>query len=146
MTLVRSPVEVSLYVLHRAVLCNTYLSWFTYLPAACHFYNMEETMFHVKMECVRLQPLFGYLKGLLLKFWLHFRPKLLIVGHPVCGGGETKVEGWRGEEDFPVGLLLSRAKIALQRSRPWQSRVLPKSTAGHPGRGGSSASWIWMII
>ena len=86
-------------VLHKAVACNRYLSWFPHLSAACHFYGEEETVFHVYMECSRLQPLFENLKGLLLKFWIHFSPTLLFFGHPVQRG-----DGREGREGGGVSL------------------------------------------
>ena len=65
-------------------------------------------MFHVYMECSRLQSLFKNLKGLLLKIWIHFSPTLLIFGHPVQRG-----EGREGGGGLPVGLLLGLAKMAI---------------------------------
>lgn len=72
--------------MHKAVACNRYLSRFTDSPTTRHLCGEEECVFHIYMEYERLQPLFDYLKGLLLKFWLHFSPTLLIFGHPVQRG------------------------------------------------------------
>ena len=99
-------------MLHGAVVCNKLLSRFTGSSAACIFCGEEETVFHVYMECVRLLPLYQYLKGLFLKFWLHFSPTILVFGHK-AGSGESRV--WGG--DLPVGLLLGLAKMAIRGSR-----------------------------
>lgn len=99
-------------VLHRAVACNKLLSRFTDSSAACIFCGEEETVFHIYMECERLLPLYQYLKGLFLKFWLHFSPTILVFGHK-AGCGESQVGGW----DLPVGLLLGLAKMAIRGSR-----------------------------
>lgn len=99
----RSPVEFSLQgslppshlgwrVLHRAVVCNK--------PAAYNVCSEEETVFLVCMECEGLLPLHQYLKQLLLKFWLHFSPTILVFGQ---GVGE-----WGG----PIGKVGSPCRFA----------------------------------
>ena len=40
-------------------------------------------MFNISIECESFQLLFHYLKGLLLNFWLHFSPTLLIFERTV---------------------------------------------------------------
>ncbi|XP_072106644.1 EH domain-containing protein 2-like, partial [Mobula birostris] len=54
--------------------------------STCPFCGREESVDPAYMECERLQPLFEYLKGLLLRFWLYFCPALLIYGYPVRKG------------------------------------------------------------
>jgi len=95
---------------HLAVPYNKRLIWFTDSQATCHFCNLVESVDHVYINCCRLHNLFCFLRNLLLKFWLHFSPTLLIYRHPVQRGvGKA--------EEILVNLLLDLAKYTIYRSR-----------------------------
>ncbi|CAM5161493.1 unnamed protein product [Natator depressus] len=70
---------------------------------------MREILAHVYLECARLQPLFWLLTNILLRFWLHFSPHLLIYALPVCGPTKS--------QDLLVNLLLALAKVAIYKTR-----------------------------
>lgn len=70
-------------------------------------------MSHLYMACVRLQLFFEYLKWLLIKFWLHFSPILLIFGQPMQGG---LVKG--SVSQFAAGPGL--AKLSIRELHPGQ--------------------------
>ncbi|CAM4645878.1 unnamed protein product [Lepidochelys kempii] len=64
----------------------------------------KETLGHIYVEYVRLQPFFQLLENLLLRFWLHFSPHLFIFAH--------LIHGPRMLRDLPINLLLALAKMA----------------------------------
>ncbi|KAG6925847.1 hypothetical protein G0U57_013271, partial [Chelydra serpentina] len=77
--------DVSWRLLHGAVSTGVYLGRFTPIPDTCPFCGVRETLAHIYLECARLQPLFRLLLDILLRFWLHFSPHLLIYALPICG-------------------------------------------------------------
>ncbi|XP_078277093.1 cell adhesion molecule 2-like [Rhinoraja longicauda] len=69
---------------HRALRHNVYTAQQKIeVHSTGHLCELEECVLHVYMQCVGLQPLFGYLKRLLLAVCLHISPTFFIVGHPV---------------------------------------------------------------
>ncbi|CAM5163236.1 unnamed protein product [Eretmochelys imbricata] len=93
-TLVPRPVgDISWWLLHRAVSTGVFLTWFTPIPDTCPFCNMRETLALVYLECARLQPLFRLLTNILLCFWLHFSPHLLIYTLPIRGPTKSRDPG-----------------------------------------------------
>eukprot|EP00061_Rhincodon_typus_P008653 g31457.t1 len=56
-------------------------------------------------------------KGLLLKFWLHFSPMLLIYRHAIWGGTDKS-------KGLLVTQLLGLTKMAINRSRQWAAKGL----------------------
>ncbi|CAM5140782.1 unnamed protein product [Eretmochelys imbricata] len=112
-TLVPRPSrDISWQLLHGAVSTGMYLARFTPVPDTCSFCGVRETLAHVYLECARLQPLFQLLTNILLRFWLHFSPHLLLYALRIRG--PTKSRG------LLVNLLLA-----------WLKRPSIK-----PGRGG----------
>ncbi|KAG6932141.1 hypothetical protein G0U57_000271 [Chelydra serpentina] len=61
------------------------------------------------LEYARLQPLFRLLLDILLRFWLHFSPHLLIYTVPIHGPTKSR--------DLLVNLLLALAKMAIYKTR-----------------------------
>ncbi|CAM4693850.1 unnamed protein product [Lepidochelys kempii] len=109
-TLVQQPAEaVSWRLLHGAVSTGVYLPWFTPIPDACPFCGMRETLAHVYLQCVRLQPLFWLFQNLDKRFWLHFSLHLFIYAHPVHGSTKSR--------DLLINLLLVMAKVAIYNTR-----------------------------
>ncbi|XP_067910331.1 zinc finger protein 585A-like [Heterodontus francisci] len=94
----------------QGILDNKFLSIFTHSQTACDVCSLEESMDHVCIQCERLQPLYSYLKGLLLNVWLNFSPTFLIIGRSVWRRGSNL-------EDVPLDLLLGLVKTAVCRSR-----------------------------
>ncbi|CAM5141569.1 unnamed protein product [Natator depressus] len=109
-TLVPRPTgDISWWLLHGAVSTGVYLARFTPIPDTCPFCVVREILAHVYLECARLQPLFQLLTSILLRFWLHFSPHLLIYALPVCGPTKS--------QDLLVSLLLALAKVAIYKIR-----------------------------
>ncbi|CAM4408121.1 unnamed protein product [Lepidochelys kempii] len=109
-TLVPRPAgDISWRLLHGAVSTGVYLARFTPIPDTCPFCGVRETLAHVYLECARLQPLFRLLTNILLRFWLHFSPHLLIYALPVHGAAKSR--------DLLVNLLLALAKVAIYKTR-----------------------------
>ncbi|CAM4650831.1 unnamed protein product [Lepidochelys kempii] len=86
-----------------------YLAWFTPIPDTCPFFSVRETLVHIYLECARLQPLFRLLTNILLRFWLHFSPHLLIYALAIRGPTKSR--------DLLVNLLLALAKVAIYKTR-----------------------------
>ncbi|CAM4631281.1 unnamed protein product [Lepidochelys olivacea] len=108
--LVPRPAEdISWRLLHGAVSTGVYLARFTPIPDTCPFCGVRETLAHIYLECARLQPLFRLLTNLLLRFWLHFSPHLLIYALSVRGPTKSR--------DLLVNLLLALAKVAIYKTR-----------------------------
>ncbi|CAM4614643.1 unnamed protein product [Lepidochelys kempii] len=74
--------DISWWLLHRALSTGVLLTQFTSIPDTCPFCGVRETLAHIYLECARLQPLFRLLTNILLCFWLHFSPHLLIYTLP----------------------------------------------------------------
>ncbi|CAM4572741.1 unnamed protein product [Caretta caretta] len=109
-TLVLRPAwDISWRLLHGAVSTGVFLVWFTPIPDTCPFCGVRETLEHVYLECTRLQPLFRLLTNILLRFWLHFSPHLLIYALSVRGPTKSR--------DLLVNLLLALAKVAIYKTR-----------------------------
>ncbi|CAM5162624.1 unnamed protein product [Natator depressus] len=109
-TLVPRPAgDISWQLLHGAVSMGMYLAWFIPILDICPFCGVRETLVHVYLECARLQPLFRLLMNILLRFWLHFSPHLLIYALPVCGPTKSR--------DLLVNLLLALANVAIYKTR-----------------------------
>ncbi|MGH0115687.1 UNVERIFIED_CONTAM: hypothetical protein FKN15_038010 [Acipenser sinensis] len=96
-------------VLHGALASGEILRHFTDSDAACPFCGLSESVAHIYFLCARLRPFFLLLKNLLLQFWLHFSPTLLIFGHPVHGSTKKR--------DLLVNLLLALARLAIYKTR-----------------------------
>ncbi|KAG6929121.1 hypothetical protein G0U57_006256, partial [Chelydra serpentina] len=109
-TLIPRPTgDVSWRLLHGAVSTGVYLARFTPVRDTCPFCGMRETLVHVYLECARLQSLFRLLTNILLRFWLHFSPHLLLYALPIRG----PTKSW----DLLVNLLLALAKLAIYKTR-----------------------------
>ncbi|CAM4531143.1 unnamed protein product [Caretta caretta] len=109
-TLVPQPTgDIGWQLLHRAMSTGMYLVQFTPVPAACPLCSMRETLAHIYLECARLQPHFQLFLDLLMHFWLHFSPHLLIYSHPIHGPTKSR--------DLLINLLLAMAKVAIYNTR-----------------------------
>lgn len=118
--------------------------WFTDSPAACNVCSEEETVFLVCMECEGLLPLHQYLKQLLLRFWLHFSPTILVFGQGV------------GRADREGGISLSVCSWAWPRwpfAGPGSGRSMvtpssgPTSVLACPCRGNTQCPWgLWSYL
>ncbi|CAM5103298.1 unnamed protein product, partial [Eretmochelys imbricata] len=82
---------------------------FTPLLDTCPFSGMRETLVYVYLECARFQPLFRLLLDILLWFWLHFSPHLLVYTLPIHGLTKSR--------DLLLNLLLALAKMAIFKTR-----------------------------
>ncbi|CAM4492610.1 unnamed protein product [Caretta caretta] len=109
-TMVPRPArDISWRLLHAAVSMGVYLARFTPIPDTCPFCGMRKTLAHIYLECARLQSLFQLLTNILLCFWLHFLPHLLIYSLPFRG----PTKSW----DLLVNLLLALPKMAIYKTR-----------------------------
>ncbi|CAM4636622.1 unnamed protein product [Caretta caretta] len=109
-TLVPRPAgDISWWLLHGVLSTGVYLAWFTSIPDTCPFCGVRKTLAHIYLECARLQPLFRLLTNILLRFWLHFSPHLLIYTLPIRGPTRSR--------DLLVNLLLALAKMAIYKTR-----------------------------
>ncbi|CAM5120310.1 unnamed protein product, partial [Natator depressus] len=109
-TLVPRPAKyISWRLLHGAMSTVVYLAQFTPIPDTCPFCGMRETLAHTYLECARLQPLFRLLMNILLHFWLHFSPHLLIYAFSIRGPTKSR--------DLLVNLLLALSKMAIYKTK-----------------------------
>ncbi|CAM4549132.1 unnamed protein product [Caretta caretta] len=105
--------DISWRLLHGALRTGVYLARFTPVPDTCPFCGVRETLAQDYLECTRLQPLFWLLTNILLHFWLHFSPHLLIYALTIHGPTKS--------QDLLVNLLLTLAKMAIYKTRERRS-------------------------